>query len=309
MVAGLLGGINVDEGPTEEQLLVLSALVTHLWHRPDLDLAAMTPLNPGETATQLTDLVVRRRFHEIHMTLEACRHPQSKRQVDIVETYARELHTSGEDLALFRTFIDEGSQRADQDFQRFMGAMLAERVEPSLAAIPIDVAHAEPELANRILAFSELPHHTLGREFLDYYERHALSIPGVQPSSMNHFFVGHDMTHIIAGLETTAAGEVALSGFQMGMNDNDINVSALLASLVAHEAGFGSPGTFTAEERTLQQSGAAVLLAKEIARGSQCSGDFSLVDHFALAHLPLSEVREHFGVLPPEDLDDGHHWW
>lgn len=126
---------------------------------------------------------------------------------------------------------------------------------------------------------------------------------------MNHFFVGHDMTHIIAGLETSAGGEVALGGFQMGMRNNDINVSVLLASLVAHEAGFESPGTFAPEERTLEQAGAAVLVADEIARGSQCGENFSLVDHVALTNFPLSEVRTHFGVLRPENPDDGHHWW
>ena len=126
---------------------------------------------------------------------------------------------------------------------------------------------------------------------------------------MNHFFVSHDMTHVIAGLSTTAAGEVALSAFQMGMNDNSVNAGALLASLIAHEAGFGTPGTFALESKTLADPKAADLLGAELARGSACSDDFSLIDHFALADRPLSEVREQFGVRPPEDPFDGHHFW
>ena len=52
------------------------------------------------------------------------------------------------------------------------------------------------------------------------------------------------------------------------------------------------------------------LLASELKRGSACSADFSLVDHFALAPLPLSEVRQQFNVgrpLQPSPVD--HLFW
>src|SRR5690349_10395652 len=52
-VAGLLAAIDVDGGPTDEQLAVLRAFVTHVWKRPDLDLATVTPLSPGELAARL----------------------------------------------------------------------------------------------------------------------------------------------------------------------------------------------------------------------------------------------------------------
>src|SRR4029079_17904893 len=39
----LLGAIDVDGGPTDEQLAVLRAVVTYLWERPDLDLAPPPP--------------------------------------------------------------------------------------------------------------------------------------------------------------------------------------------------------------------------------------------------------------------------
>ena len=47
----LLGGITVDDGATTAQLAVLRAVVTHLWERPDLDLGAMTPLEPDAAAS------------------------------------------------------------------------------------------------------------------------------------------------------------------------------------------------------------------------------------------------------------------
>ena len=108
------------------------------------------------------------------------------------------------------------------------------------------------------------------------------------------------MTHVIAGIAATSAGEIALSAFQLAMDDNPINESALLASLVTHEAGFVSANpTLQPEEASLDSPSAAYLLASELRRGSACSADFSLADHLALAPLPLGEVRRRFNVARP----------
>ena len=41
MVAGLMSGIDVADGPGDEQLAVLRALTSHYFARPDLDLATL----------------------------------------------------------------------------------------------------------------------------------------------------------------------------------------------------------------------------------------------------------------------------
>jgi hypothetical protein len=51
-----------------------------------------------------------------------------------------------------------------------------------------------------------------------------------------------------------------------------------------------------------------LLLGQEIRRGSECAGDFSLADHFALAPMQLSDVRAEFGLRPPVNVHDGHAW-
>ena len=52
-VAGLLGAIDVDDGPTDEQLAVLQAFATHLWKQPGLSLSMVTPLPSAEVAARL----------------------------------------------------------------------------------------------------------------------------------------------------------------------------------------------------------------------------------------------------------------
>ena len=113
-----------------------------------------------------------------------------------------------------------------------------------------------------------LPEGTLGREYVEFYRRNNLTLPGDDPNSPA-VFVAHDMTHVIAGIDTSAQGEVALGAFQMAMDDNDVNVSAMISSFIIHEAGFGTPTTIAeAQHDVLLRPGAIDLLGQEIARGA-----------------------------------------
>jgi hypothetical protein len=306
-VRGLLGGIDVDGGPSDEQLVVLDALVRHLWHRDDL-VGHVGPLGPAEVAEVVVDPVARRRFHEVLLTLELCRHPLTAAQVDRVEEYGSALDFEGPDLQMLRDLADRGVGAAAADFSRFLDANLALRHEPALRPVPVTL-DPEPELSARMLALADLPAGTVGRGLVDFYDRAGLTLPGLEGSAMNHWFVAHDTTHVIAGIAPTGPGEIALSAFQMAMDDNDVNRGALLASLVVHEAGFAGSESSAAEAGILATPGAAELLGQEMERGAACTADFSLVDHMALFDRPLAEVREEFGVGRPPDPADGHHWW
>ena len=308
-VGALVAGIDVDGGPTTEQRTVLRAIVDHVWERPDLSLDGVRRVGPAELADLLGGSEQREMFHELHLTLETCRHPQSEAQVALVEQYAKALDVSGDDLAMFRDLVSSGVEQAAADYRRFLQASLGERLEPSLVDTPVDPDHPELALAEKLGAFAEYAPGSLGQAYLGFYERFGLHLPGVDPSAINHFFVAHDMTHTIAGISTTVPGEVALSAFQFAMDNNRVNRAALLASLVAHEAGFAHPAHLeVADTAALSTGSAATLLARELRRGGECRADFSLVDHFELAPLPLADVRAEFGVRPPDDATDGHHF-
>jgi hypothetical protein len=310
VVGGLLAGITVEGGPTDEQLAVLGVIASHLWDRPDLDLRTVRHIGSAELAEALADEASRTMFHELHMTLETCRHPQSPDQVALVQEYAEALEVEGDDLLIFRDLIEQGVATASADYQRFLAQDLRERFEPGLADLPVDSQHPEVLLAEKLGTFAEYGPGTLGRAYLSFYERFGLTLPGLGVSANHHFFVAHDMTHTIAGLSTTSPGEIALSAFQFAMDNNRVNRAALLASLIAHEAGFAHPQhLMSGETGLLADPSAALLLAQELRRGSECRGDFSLVDHFEIAPLPLADVRAEFGVRAPANPDDGHHWW
>ena len=310
VTGGLLCGMDVDGGPTPEQMLVLRAIVSHLWGRSDLDLRSVAPVNAEELAAVLPDKETRTMFHELHLTLEACRHPQSSAQVAAVQSFAEVLEIDGDDLEIFRDLIEDGVDAAKRDYNRFLANNMRQRSEVLVPPKTSGSEHSEIDFADHLSALSECGPGSLGRAYLSFYERFGISLPGPNLSTDDLFFVAHDMTHTIAGISVTPEGEIALSAFQFAMNNNATNRAALLASLIAHEAGFAVPAHLSrGQTGLLGDPAAAELLGRELRRGSECLSDFSLVNHFDLAPLQLSEVREKFGVLPPVDPTDGHHWW
>lgn len=309
VVGGLVGSADVDGGPSNEQWQIIGAITASLLARPDLAPPAIDPLGPDELAAALPTGEARHRFHELMVAVEACRHPLTDIQVARAEAYAAALGVEGPDLTLMRTFVNDGLDRAATDFSRFLDGNLAQRAEPQLATLPVIADRPEPALALRLEALTECPAGSLGQGLLAFYDRWGLPIPGREASGMNHFFVSHDMTHVIAGIEATAAGEIALSAMQMAMDPNSTNSSALLASLIVHEVGFGRAGKVAPEAGVLADPTAATLFGHSLARGAACTSDFSLVDHLALVDEPLAEVRGRFAVPPPADPNDGHHHW
>ena len=297
---GLLGSISCSGGPTPEQQRLLQALLTYLWGRSDLRVSALEPMGPEELAVALGDPRARRVAHLLQMTLEFCRHPQTEAQLALGQAYAEALGVSSAALEVSRDWLRQGVDQAAADVGRIFNTFLPLRSEPGLMDSLASADEPEPELVARIEGFAQLPEDSLGRALLAYYERFGFPLPGQEACALNHLYLAHDMTHVIAGIAATSAGEIALSAFQLAMDDNPINESALLASLVTHEAGFVSANpTLEPEEASLDSPSAAYLLASELRRGSACSADFSLADHLALAPLPLGEVRRRFNVARP----------
>jgi hypothetical protein len=294
----LLGAIDAGDGGTAEQRAVLQAFVSDYWQRPDLDVAALEPLDPAATAEAFPDLAARRRIREFMVLLELCRHPQLPEQVALVDRFAAAMGQDGAGLELARELVTDGAARAFADFTRFKDDARIRWSEPSLVDRYLGSLDApDPELAGRLRALHGLPEGTLGWEYVEFYRRQGLKLPGEDPYDPA-FFVAHDMNHVIAGYGTTGQEETALSALILGMADTDDHWVLLLTSVGAYELGLHSTAAFVGKQDVFVREGAAALVAEGLARGAACRADFSEIDHLALAHLPLEEVRARFGVPP-----------
>jgi hypothetical protein len=296
-VAGLLGAIDVDGGGTDEQLAVLQAFVTHLWKRPDIDLAAVTPLLPSEIAHRLPEDEARLRFCEMVMTLEQCRHPQSAAQVDRTEDFAAALGITGLAIETTRTAMEHGAAAAAADLERAYGEILSEVSERSLRGRYLRLDEPDPALAARLRRLADLPAGSLGHAYLAFYERNGFDLPGVDVHLPAHY-VNHDMNHVITGYEPTAPGEIARSGFLVAASSRHHNWLEFLLTLSIHESGVLTHGNIHAKFATLGRPGVSDLLAEGFDRGRQCTVDLSHLDHLAIAGESLASVRERFNVVP-----------
>jgi hypothetical protein len=295
----LLGAIDVDGGATDEQRAVLGAVVAGYWGRPDVDLTALPSLDPAGAAAAVTEPAHRRRVRELMVMLELCRHPLSDAQVTRVEEYAAALGETGPGLALARTLVSEGAAAAAADYFRFLAGMEQEFEESTLRGWPAgdDAVGANTELAARLRELHELPEDTLGYQYVEFYRRNGIELPG-EDANQPAVFVAHDMCHVIAGYEPKGQEEIALGAMQLGINDTDVHWLSFLGNLSVHEAGFLGVGALVPKDATLARPGAADMLGRAFLRGAQCTGDFTAVDHLALAATPLAHVREQFGVPP-----------
>jgi len=296
VVSSLLGAIDTGDGGTAEQRAVLRALVVGYWERPDLDLDVLAALEPEAAAAALPDSVVRGETRELMVLLESCRHPLTEAQVERVDAYGAALDEGGRGMVLLRDFVRGGAAQAMADFQRYLTAVEPELAERSLAAEHVGMGDApDPALAARLRALHDLPAGTLGHEYVEFYRRNGLTLPGDDPS-MPAVFVSHDMCHVIAGYEPTGPEEIALGAMQLCVADDEVHWVQFLGNLAVHEAGFFTNQDVTGTTATLARAGSAELVAEAMRRGSACTGDFTAVDHLALADVPLAEVRARFGV-------------
>ena len=131
IVGGLMVGIDVDGGPTDEQLKVLRSLLSNLWKRSDLGLNGIAPLSPRDTVTALQRPKVRLPFCELLMSLELCRYRQSLKQVERVEAYVSAMGPSDIEIRNDSRNAQRGADETSKDLERSYAGILTEISEVS----------------------------------------------------------------------------------------------------------------------------------------------------------------------------------
>ncbi len=297
IIRAMVGAADVEGGPTAEQLAVIGALAA-CYFEVDLDPTTVEALGPEAAGEAFVDPSQRRRVRELLVLVELCRHPVSASQAARVEQYCAALGESGPGLDIARDLVDRSRAEAAADYMRFFGGPAGDALlEPQLADRYGDSLDAPaPELAARLLALADAPPGTLGRAYVEFYERNGFDLPGIALKSPA-VFVSHDMCHVIGGYEPVGVDEIALGAMQMGVSDTDAHWMQFLGNLGVHEAGYlDGGGTLVPKEGTLSRPGAPETVAHAFRRGAQCTGDFTTIDHLALAHEPLADVRASFGI-------------
>jgi hypothetical protein len=326
VVAGLRHLIAVEGGPTPQQQKLLQTLALHVLQVSPDAFDQDSPLLPQQLAARVTTTGDRRRFLQLAFMLELCRHPRSEAQLQRLEAFAAALGFQGVELQIIEQLCHRSAEEATADFMRIYAASMPELSEQHGA---IQSASGELEYDDAffeaVAGLAAQPRGSLGWCFAEFYARNGLTLPS-RATPNPGYYVCHDMNHVITGYEATGPGEIALGAFKLALHDSEANWLASLTNFLIHEVGLFKHGTdlqfvpyggggepyhgIDGKRGALDLPGAAELLAEAFRRGSQCTGDFSALDHLAIAHVPLVEIRQQFNVVPlaMPMFDDAEFW-
>lgn len=293
--------IDVGDGGTPQQRGMLVDLARVVFGIADLDPDSLAPIDPAEAGDRFDSVTVRRRARMFLVLFMLCRHPLPSDQVDRVEEYVAALGGDDGDPGLVqaRAMADAAILEITDDLHRAWDSATDRMSEATLRDDYRNTETTAPELVERILALRDLPRGTLGREYVEFYREHGFALPGEEPG-VPAFFFGHDMCHLIAGCGPAAHEEIALGAFLLAAREDETHWAYLLGVMAIMEYGAYAPTNFVTKVGTLARPGAMEAVLGAVLRGQQCYVDLLAVDHLAMAHLPIAEIRRRFNIAEPD---------
>lgn len=311
---GTASAVAPPAGLSDVQRVLIEAICVAMTDHP-VELGDYRPITAEEYAEGLRsrNLAFRTRGVQIMLLCALVLRPLPPEVAGRIEAFARALGVDEGMVGVARRFAEGSLGLAALDFERngytadWHAGDRAELHTSRSLAQAWDMAVDDPDLAARWAALEELPEGTLGRGVWQLYRARGFSFPGT-PGSAPPLLAQHDWVHVLADFGTTVESELEVFALIARAND-DMRAFSLLAMVVSlFETGYLRTGAglfeYDVGHLTGTSSGRdmATRLADGMRRGAWCTDkvggtdsiDFLRIDWFALAHLPVSEVRERF---------------
>ncbi len=281
----------------EQQFLQIVSLL----HQGDKAMV-WSPVNASQVAQAITNPHHRKRLLQMAMVMAMVEGEMTSRQRQALESFARELSVNERGLRVLHEAASGHQLLARFDMTRRLMGNVVEPVyrEEGVAGVTKLVGPLffkkggeDPELAWRFRQLGLLPQGALGRVFWEHCTRRQFSFPG-EAGAIPLRLVFHDFGHVLAGYDTTPAGEIQQGAFQAGFVRNDGFMFLLFVILHFHwgvkitPIADASEGLFDIP-----------LVMHALQRGAACKVDLS--DHWNfwdVVEVPLEEVRERYGISP-----------
>ena len=292
---------DIGDGGTAQQRGMIRDLARMLFGLDDLELDSLELIAPSDAAALFDTIPLRRRVRMFLVLFMLCRHPLTGDQVELVDAFVDALGGDEGDpgLAQARSMVETQMLEISDDLYRAWGGAVEAMTESTLRDRYGATEAAAPELVARIQGLGDLPRGSLGREYVEFYRANGFALPGEEPG-VPAFFVGHDMCHLIAGCGPAAHEEIALAAFLLGAREDEDHWAYLLGVMAIMEYGAFAPPSFEAKIGSLGRPGAMDVVLDALLRGQQCFVDLLAVDHLAMAHLSIADIRQRFNIAAPK---------
>ncbi|MFM7224943.1 MAG: hypothetical protein ACKO1Y_05855, partial [Actinomycetota bacterium] len=161
---------------------------------------------------------------------------------------------------------------------------------------------ADEAIARKWRSLADRPAGSWGRELAEFYRRHEFPFPG-ERHGIYEIGARHDFVHVLTDYDATPEGELDVFAFIAAAMPDARGLSLLAVTLGIFQNGairrVMGKRVRMARTDTLQDAGASLRWADAFRRGRLSGTDvMGGVDHFALAPLPLDEVRARLNVVP-----------
>lgn len=161
---------------------------------------------------------------------------------------------------------------------------------------------ADEAVARKWRSLADMPEGSWGRELAEFYRRHGFPFPG-ERHGIYEIGARHDFVHVLTDYEASPEGELDVFAFIAAAMPDARGLSLLAVTLGIFQNGairrVMGKRVRMARTDTLQDAGASLRWADAFRRGRKCGTDvMGGIDHFALAPLPLDEVRARLDVVP-----------
>jgi len=274
--------------------------VVNVLHHGSDETSVWSPIDTPQIAQVITDPHHRKRLLQMAMVMAMVEGEMTARQQRALQSLASGLSVNERGLRVLHEAASGHQLLARLDMTR---RMMGNVVEPAyqeegvagvakiMGPLFLKKGGEDPALAWRFRQLGLLPHDTLGRAFWEHCTQRQFSFPG-EPGAIPLRLVFHDFGHVLAGYDTTPAGEIQQGAFQAGFVRNDGFMFLLFVILHFHwgvkitPLADASEGLFDIP-----------LVMHALQRGATCTVDLS--DHWNfwdVVEVPLQEVRERYGI-------------
>lgn len=269
------------------------------------DVDALPPIEPEELARHITDPALRRQIVRAMIILSLVDGEASPEEARVVERFAAGLGIESPDLTTLRRLADGRMVVARFDIaRRFfarekMTELTKQRGLRWLARTLATMAKIaeDRETAARYRALEHAPVGSLGRAYFDFTVSNQFSFPG-EKGSPPEAVIFHDLTHVLSGYNTDAAGEMQVLAFHAGCRreENDpfsflmFGIAEFHLGLAMSPVATGAKGMFDPPK-----------VFRAVRRGMACKIDPTVGwDPWPVMNRPLEDLRAEYGIPPLE---------